>query len=193
MLRLHLEHIDYLDAQITRLKSVIETAMTVFDETADIERLSEIPGVSEPTAHIILAELGSDMSRFVTAGHAASWASLTPGKNESAGRSSSSRCSKGNAHLKAVLVQAAHTQRRAQNYLGAQYRRLARRHGAKRAAVAVAHSMLGIAYHLLRDKTRYQERGLNDFDQGKRRRLERALVKRLQQLGNQVTLVPSTV
>ena len=190
MLRLHLEHIDYLNTQIARLEAVIEQAVIPFDGVAVVERLTEIPGVSLNTAHIIIAELGIDMSRFESAGHAASWAGLTPGKNESAGRNYSSKTAKGNQYLKAALVQAAHTQRRADNYLGAQYRRLARRRGSKRAAVAVAHSILVIVYHLLRNGTRYQERGAAYFDTHDRSQLERALVKRLEQLGNEVHLQP---
>jgi transposase len=190
MLRLHLEHIDYLNTQIARLEEMIEQAVIPFDVGALVERLTEIPGVSLNTAHILIAELGIDMSRFESAGHAASWAGLTPGKNESAGRNYSSKTAKGNQYLKAALVQAAHTQRRADNYLGAQYRRLARRRGSKRAAVAVAHSILVIVYHLLRNGTRYQERGAAYFDTHDRSQLERALVKRLEQLGNEVHLQP---
>jgi transposase len=190
MLRLHLEHIDYLNIQLTRLEEVIEQAVVPFDEADVVERLTEIPGVSVQTAHIIIAELGADMTRFESAGHAASWVGLTPGKNESAGRNYSSKTAKGNKYLKSALVQAAHTQRRADNYLGAQYRRLARRRGSKRAAVAVAHSILVIVYHLLRDSTHYQERGADYFDQHDRIFLERKLVKRLEQLGNKVSLEP---
>jgi transposase len=193
MLRLHLEHIDYLNTQITHLESVIEQAVVPFDEASRVERLIQIPGISVHTAHLLIAELGIDMTRFESAGHAASWAGLTPGKNESAARNYSSKTAKGNQYLKSVLVQAAHTQRRADNYLGAQYRRLARRRGSKRAAVAVAHSILLIAYHLLRDGTRYQERGADYFDQHDRAQLERVLVKRLEQLGNQVLLQPLAV
>lgn len=190
MLRLHLEHIDYLNIQITQLEDVIEQAVVPFDDNDVVDRLTEIPGISQHTAHVIIAELGIDMSRFQTAGHAASWAGLTPGKNESAGRNYSSKTAKGNKYLKSTLVQAAHTQRRAQNYLGAQYRRLARRRGSKRAAVAVAHSILVIVYHLLRDGTRYQERGADYFDNHDRAHLERILIKRLEQLGNKVSLEP---
>lgn len=190
MLRLHLEPIDYLNTQIARLEEVIEQAVVPFDQMDALTRLTEIPGVSLHSAPIMIAELGIDMTRFESAGHAASWAGLTPGKNESAGRNYSSKTAKGNQYLKAALVQAAHTQRRADNYLGAQYRRLARRRGSKRAAVAVAHSILVIAYHLLRDGTRYLERGADYFDHHDRAHLERSLVRRLEQLGNKVNLEP---
>lgn len=192
MLRLHLEHIDYLNVQIGHLEGAIEKAIIPFDDTDITRRLTEIPGVSIHTAHSIIAELGIDMARFASSGHAASWAGLTPGKNESAGRNYSSKTAKGNKYLKSALVQAAHTQRRAQNYLGAQYRRLARRRGSKRAAVAVAHSILVIAYHLLRDGTEYRELGTNYFDQHDKQHLERSLIRRLEQLGNVVKVEPLT-
>jgi hypothetical protein len=128
------------------------------------------------------------MNRFETDGHAASWAGLSPGKNESAGRNYSGKTAKGNKYLKAALVQAAHTQRRADNYLGAQYRRLAKRRGSKRAAVAVAHSILIIAYHILRDDTQYQELGADHFQRHDKVYLERSLVRRLELLGNKVVL-----
>lgn len=190
MLRLHLEHIDYLNLQSARLEELIEQVVVPFDTDDTVERLQEIPGVSHHTAHVIIAELGIDMSRFANAGYAPSWTGLAPGKNESAGRNRSAKTAKGNKYLKAALVQAAHTQRRAQNYLGAQYRHLARRRGSNRAAVAVAHSILVIVYHLLRDGTRYYERGADYFDKHDRVHIERALVKRLEQLGNKVNLQP---
>jgi len=192
MLRLHLEHIDYLNLQIGHLERAIEKAIIPFDDTDVTRRLTEIPGVSVHTAHTIIAELGIDMARFASSGHAASWAGLTPGKNESAGRNYSSKTAKGNKYLKSALVQAAHTQRRAQNYLGAQYRRLARRRGSKRAAVAVAHSILVIAYHLLRDGTEYRELGADYFDQHDKQYLQRSLIRRLEQLGNVVKVEPLT-
>ena len=130
------------------------------------------------------------MTCFESAGHAASWAGLTPGKNVSAGQNYSSKTAKGNQYLKAALVQAAHTQRSAENYLGAQCRRLARRRGSKRAAVPVIHSILLIVYHLLRHDIHYLERGVDYFDKHDRLYLELALVKRLEQLGNKVHLQP---
>ena len=115
---------------------------------------------------------------------------MTPGKNESAGRNYSGKTAKGNKYLKSALVQAAHTQRRADNYLGAQYRCLARRRGSKREAVAAVHFMLVIVYHLLRDGIQYQERGADYFDRHERIHLERKLVERLEQVDNRVSLEP---
>ena len=192
MLSLHLEHIDDLHLKLERLQQAIEAHVVPFDQAAQIERLDGIPGVGILVAQGILAELGTDMSRFPNEAHAVSWAGLAPGKNESAGRNQSAKTPKGNRHLKALLVQAAHTVARSNdNYLGAQYRRLAARRGKKRAAVAVARSILIIAYHLLRDGTSYVELGADYFDRLNQAGVERRLVKRLESLGHKVILEPA--
>ena len=192
MLSLHLEHIDDLNIKIERLQQIIDEYITPFNQNREVERLDGIPGVGPRVAQVIIAELGIDMSRFPTSGHAASWAGLAPGKNESAGRNYSAKTMKGNRHLKAMLVQAAHTVARSKdNYLSAQFRRIARRRGKKRAAVAVAHSILVIAYHLLRDGTEYIELGGDYFDKLNKQQIERGLVKRLEQLGHKVILEPA--
>jgi len=191
LLRLHLEHIDDLNLKLEQLDQEIDQRVAPFDQNAIVERLDGIPGVGLQVAQGIIAELGTDMSRFPNAAHAVSWAGLAPGKNESAGRNHSAKTVKGNRQLKALLVQAAHTVARSNdNYLGAQFRRLAARRGKKRAAVAVARSILVIAYHLLRDGTEYKELGVDYFDQRDHEQLERRLVKRLEQLGHKVILEP---
>ena len=191
LLTMHLEHIDDLDGKIERLNQEIDQRVAPFDDTQEVERLDAIPGVGLQVAQGILAELGTDMTRFPSAAHAVSWAGLAPGKNESAGRNYSAKTVKGNRYLKALLVQAAHTVARSNdNYLGAQFRRLAARRGKKRAAVAVARSILVIVYHMLRDGTEYKELGVNYFDQRDHDQVERRLVKRLEQLGHKVTLEP---
>ena len=132
------------------------------------------------------------MSRFPSAAHAASWAGLAPGKNESAGKNRSGKITAGNRHLKSALVQAAHAVSRTKdNYLTAQFRRLAARRGKKRAAIAVAHSILVIAYHLLREGTEYRELGGDYFDKRNQEQLQRSLVKRLEGLGLKVVLEPT--
>jgi transposase len=192
MLSLHLEHIDDLNTKIERLQQEIDQYIAPFNRNRELERLDGIPGVGTRVAQAIVAELGTDMRRFPTSGHAASWAGLAPGKNESAGRNHSAKTLKGNRHLKAMLVQAAHTVARSKdNYLSAQFRRIARRRGKKRAAVAVAHTILVIAYHLLRDGTEYVEMGGDYFDNLNKQQLERGLVKRLEQLGHKVVLEPA--
>jgi transposase len=189
MLRLHLEHIDELNAKIERLNEEIERQMVPFDQGDLVARLDEVPGLDARVIQGIIAELGTDMSRFPTAAHAVSWAGLAPGKNESAGRNRSARAPKGNRYLKALLVQAAHTVARSKNnYLGAQFRRLAARRGKKRAAVAVARSILVIVYHMIRHGTTYTDLGVDYFDKRNQVQTERRLIKRLEQLGYTVTL-----
>ena len=121
-----------------------------------LERLQTIPGVGQRVAEILIAEMGVDMSRFPTARHVAAWAGMAPGNRESAGKRLSGTTRKGSPWLRAALVEAAHGGGRSNDtYLAAQFRRLMSRRGKKKAAVAVGHSILVIAYHLLRNGTTY--------------------------------------
>lgn len=191
LLRLHLEHIDDLNAKLEQLEAEIERVMRPFDQNNLVERLDTIPGVDKKVAQVIIAELGTDMSRFPNAKHAASWAGLVPGKNESAGRNRSARTNKANRYLKTSLVQAAHAVGRSKdNYLSAQYRRLATRRGKKRATIAVAHSILVIAYHIINRGTEYIDLGGNYFDQRKQETVQKQLIRRLEKLGLKVTVEP---
>lgn len=194
LLRLHLEHIDDLTNKVEELNEEIDRLMLPFDEDEQLRRLDDIPGVGREVAQVIIAELGVDMKRFPSAAHAASWAGLAPGKNESAGKNRSGKITPGNRHLKAMLVQAAHAVSRTKdNYLAAQFRRLAARRGKKRAAIAVAHSILVIAYHMLRDGTEYRDLGGDYFDKRNKEKLQRNLVSRLEGLGLKVMLEPAAV
>ena len=143
-------------------------------------------------AEVIVTEVGVDVSRFPTAGHLASWAGLCPGQHESAGKRHSGRTRHGNASLRTALVEAAqaasHTKA---TYLAAQVHRLAARRGRKKAAIAVAHSILVIAYHLLARGTTYQDLGVHYFDERDRRAVERRAVRRLEGLGFKVILEPA--
>ena len=153
--------------------------------------LCSIPGISERTAMGILAEIGTTMQQFPTAGHLASWAGICPGHRESAGKRFSGKTRKGNPWLRCLLVQAAHSashQKRC--YLAEHYRRLAKRRGSKRAAVAVAHSILVIIYHLLSNHTTYQEKGETFFEEQERQGAEKRLVRQLSRLGYHVELQP---
>lgn len=192
LLKLHLEHIDDLNAKVQELEAAIAQAMRSFDENDLLSRLDGIPGVNRTVAHVIVAELGVDMTRFPSANHAASWAGVAPSKNESAGKNRSSKTLPANRYLKRALVEAAHAAGRSKdNYLSAQYRRLASRRGKKRAAVAVARSILIIAYHLIQRGTTYVDLGVNYFDQHKAETVQHQLVQRLERLGFKVSLEPS--
>jgi transposase len=160
-----------------------------------MQHLDTIPGVGQRIAEILVAELGGDdVGRFASARHLASWVGLCPGQNESAGKQRSSTIRKGNRWLRSVLVEAAYAARRSKDtYLSAQFARIAARRGVKRAAVAVAHSILVIVYHLLSDRHDYLELGTTYFDQRQRSRLTRRLQARLEGLGYRVQLeaIPS--
>jgi hypothetical protein len=150
-----------------------------------------IPGVGPRTAQTILTEVGGDMSRFPSGAHLASWAAICPGNSESAGKQKSGRTRKGSPWLRGALVEAAHSAGRTNSYLGAQHHRLAARRGAKRASVAVGHTILLIAYQLLSKGGTYEDLGVNYFDERDRRRVEQRLVRRLEALGYNVSLNPA--
>jgi transposase len=185
MLTQLLEHIEFLDARIATCDQRIATLTA--PEADAIARLDTIPGVARRTAETIVAELGCDMSRFPTAGHAASWAPL-PGQPRECRQALSGRTRFANRSLRQALVESARgAVRKRDSYLAAQYRRLVKRRGDKKAIVAVAHSILVIAYHLLRGGASYRELG-GDFDHLNADRLTRYHTKRLAALGYAVTL-----
>lgn len=188
LVRHHLEHLDFLGEAIEEIGQEIEERLRPFEET--IRRLDEIPGVNRRIAEVILAEVGGQMERFASAGHLASWAGMCPGQHESAGKRRSGKTRKGSPALRQALVEAAHgASRSKETYLQAQYRRLAARRGQKRAWMAVGHSILVIAYHLLKDPSAtYQDLGGNYYDERDRTGVERRLVRRLEQLGYAVSL-----
>jgi transposase len=191
MLAEQLAHIDDLDEIIARLDAETEERMRPFEEL--IARLDAIPGVGRRTAEVIIAEVGTDLSRFPTAGHLASWAGMCPGNNESAGKRRTGKTRKGDSALRSALVEAAHAaSRKKGSYLKAQYHRLTARRGKKRAAVAVGHTILVIVYHLMTKKESfYQDLGIHYFDERDRQNVERRLVRRLEALGYAVSLQPA--
>lgn len=151
--------------------------------------LDPIPGIDVRAAQAILAEIGTDMGRFPTAGHLSSWAGVAPGNHQSAGKSYSGRTRGGNPALRKALVQAAHAAiRTKESYFGAQYHRIAARRGKQRAFLAVAHSLLVVIYHVLRKRQPYQELGGNYFDNRSKEAVVQRMVGRLTQLGFQVHL-----
>jgi transposase len=184
-------HLDALDESIDRVSAEITERVRPVE--AEIERLDTIPGVGRRTAEILVAEVGIDMTRFPSAAHLASWAAMCPGNHASAGRRLSGKTRKGNRWLRAALVEAAQAAARTKGtYLAAQYRRLAARRGKQKAAVAVGHTILRVAYHLLDRDQDYQDLGGTYFDERDRQRVERRLVHRLEGFGYRVTLTPVT-
>lgn len=176
-----------LDETIERFNEQIETYCRPFEEAVTL--LDTIPGVGRETAEVIVSEIGTDMSRFPTANHLASWAGVAPGNNESAGKRRSGKTTQGNKVLGAGLNQAAHAAACTKNtYLSAQYRRLAARRGKKKAIVALEHTILVIAYHLIQRKEPYRELGGNYFDNRRPEATAKRLVKRLEQLGYAVSV-----
>ena len=179
--------IDSLDETIARFDEQIEAYCRPFEEAVDL--LDTIPGVARQTAEIIVSEIGTDMSRFPSANHLAAWAGVAPGNNESAGKRRSGKTRNGNKPLGVALNQAAHAAAQTKNtYLSAQYHRLAGRRGKKKAIVAVAHSILVIAYHLIQRQEPYRELGGDYFDKRRPEATANRLVKRLEKLGYQVVI-----
>ena len=159
-----------------------------------IERLDVIPGVGRRTAEILLAEIGTDMSRFPSAGHLASWAGMCPGHHESAGKQHDGKTRKGSPWLREAPIEAAAAAGKTKDtYLAAQYHQLVRRRGRNKAAVAVGHSILVIVWHLLQHGCPYVDLGSTYFDERDRTVTERRLVHRLEQLAYSVRLDRSAV
>ena len=191
LVRLSLEHLEQLETMIAQLDIEVDRVIAPFSAARD--RLDTITGVGKRAAECIIAEIGADMTRFPTAGHLASWAGLCPANNITGGKRRSGGTNKGNRWLGEVLDQCAWSAARSRDtYLAAQFWRLARRIGKKKAAVAVSHSLLVIAWHVLSRDEDYTDLGGDYFtrhtDTDRRRN---GLVKQLQDLGYAVTLRPA--
>jgi len=187
MLNNQLGLLEFLDGQIAELNQEVERRLRPFETL--LERLQAIPGIGPRNSEQILVEVGTDMSRFPTDSHFASWAKLCPGNDESAGKRLSGKTGHGSRWLRATMVEAAWSAARVRNsYFSAQYHRLVPRRGKRRAAVAVAHSMLVVIYHLIKDGTLYQDLGPHHFDELDRKRATRRALHRLEALGYEVSL-----
>jgi transposase len=192
LLTTHLAHVDFLDEQIAQLSAEIAERLRPFEE--DLARLDTIPGVDRRTAEVLVAEIGTDMGQFPSAGHLASWAGMCPGNHESGGKRKGGKTRKGSTWLRRALTEAAHgaarTKQAGRTALADQYRRLVVRRGKKKAAIAVGHRILTLAYHLLRRQEDYRELAPADLDERRRAQARLRAVNQLRQLGFEVTLTP---
>ena len=189
MLRQWLEMLDFLDSKIAELEEKLVEKSRTFEQT--VQAWTKVPGLRRINAYSLLAEIGADMKQFPTAEHLASWAAVCPGNRESAGKQTSGRTCQGNPWLRRTLCEAAWAASRTRNsYFRALYQRKVRSRGKNRALIAVAHSLLVTVYSFTTAGKPYVDLGLDYFDRVNHRHLERSLVKRLEKLGNRVTLEP---
>jgi transposase len=182
MIKLHLAQVDALDASIATIEARIGDALGPF--RAAVSLLTTMPGISETTARVLIAEIGTDMSRFPFVGHLISWAGFCPRLDESAGKRRSTRTRQTSPWLKPTLVNAAWAAtRKKDSYLRAQFLRIKSRRGAKKAILAVASSMLTAAYFMIRDGVEYHDLGPHHFEQRDKAQLAKRLIQRLRDLG----------
>jgi transposase len=182
MLTMQLAHIAALEESIADLDKEVADRMLPFQEALAL--IQTIPGMKGRNAEELIAELGIDMNRFPSADHVSSWAGMSPGNNESAGKRKSGKSRKGNKHLRSTLVRGAKSAaKKKDSYFYAQYRKIAGRRGKNRAAVAVGHSILIIAYHMLKKNQTYMELGANYFEQRSKEATIKRAVQLLQRVG----------
>jgi transposase len=191
-----LHQYDHLDEAIARTSTEIQRQL---HESPDpflpqaVDLLQTIPGVGARVAETLVSEIGTDMTHFPTAGHLASWAGMCPGNHQSAGKQLSGHTRKGNVYVRGALTQAAWAATRTKHtYLAAQFRRLTTRLGKRRALVAVGHSILVIAWHVLSTHASYQELGSDYFDRCDAQAYRRKLIRKLEALGLKVAVEPAT-
>jgi transposase len=184
-----MHHLEYLEAQIERFSQRIEEVSGPFQEA--IAAVASLPGFNQRAAQNVVAEIGCTMGQFPSADHLASWSGVCPGNNESGGKRKSGKTTKGSRWLRLALSQAAWAaSRKKDSYFQAQFRRLAGRRGKKRALISVARSLLVVIYHLLKKRTTFKDLGRDYFDKLNSRRLVPYLVKRIENLGYDVSIVP---
>jgi transposase len=187
LLKVHLELVAALEQALADIDATVGKTLAPIHNSARL--LTTLPGVSDLTAQVMVAEIGVDMTRFPSAAHLVSWTGLCPRSDESAGKRRSTRVRKGAPWLKTALVTAAWAAVRVKNsYLQAQFHRLRSRRGAKKAILAVAASMLTAAYHMLKNGVEYRDLGAEHFTRRDRSKAIQRLVRRLTDLGCQVQL-----
>jgi len=187
-----LAHLDFLEATIAELSAAIDERTAAFAPVYDL--LLPVPGLQRPTIDVIVAETGADMRRFPTAGDLASWAGVCPGNHESAGKRRRVSTPPGNRWLRRALIEAARAAARTKgSYFGAQYRQIARRRGPNKAAVAVAHSLLDVIWHLLSTGEQFTDLGADYYQRrDDPQRQARHLAARIEALGYTVTLAAAS-
>lgn len=183
MMKELLNHLDELNQHIENLEKEIDDSMKPQEHQA-VEAIKEIPGIADASAKAVISVIGTDMERFPTDKHLASWAGICPGNNESAHKRKSGKTTKGNAILKETLVICAHSAARVRDsYFYAQFQRLRSHRGAKKAYVAVAHSMLIAIYHVLKYGTVFKDLGADYYNQFNKESKINAYIKKLKVLG----------
>ena len=183
MMKELLNHLDELNQHIENLEKEIDDSMKPQEHQA-VEAIKEIPGIADASAKAVISVIGTDMERFPTDKHLASWAGICPGNNESAHKRKSGKTTKGNAILKETLVICAHSAARVRDsYFYAQFQRLRSHRGAKKAYVAVAHSMLIAIYHILKYGTVFKDLGADYYNQFNKESKINAYIKKLKVLG----------
>lgn len=189
LLKVHLELVAALEQALTDIDAAVGKTLAPIHSSARL--LTTLPGVSELTAQVMVAEIGVDMARFPSAAHLISWTGLCPRSDESAGKRRSTRVRKGAPWLKTALVTAAWSAVRVKDsYLQAQFHRLRSRRGAKKAILAVAASMLTAAYHMLKKGVEYRDLGAEHFTRRDRSKAIQRLLRRLNDLGCLVQVSP---
>src|SRR5664279_2056305 len=189
VLRLQFERIKAAEADLERLDEQLRGKLAPYAEV--LERLMRIPGVDWVIAATIIAEIGVDMSAFISADHLASWTGICPGNHESAGKQRSGKIRKGNVYLKTALVTAAmNAVKKRGTYLAQKHRRLLARRGTMRAQVAIAHKILVAVYHMLANGSEYQDLGPTYLDRIDQRRTADQLARRIRDLGYDVKITP---
>lgn len=183
MMRIILSHIDELEAHIRELDGRIDGHMKP-DEKKAVDAIKDVTGLGVDSARIIISVIGTDMGRFPTDAHIASWAGLCPGSNESAGKRRSGKTRKGNKLLRTTLITCAHSAANSKkSFFHAQFQRVSAHRGSKRAYVAVAHSMLIAIYHILKDGVAFQDLGADYYNQFNKERKINSYLKKLKALG----------
>ena len=189
LLRQHMQQIEFLDTMISEYEQRIEEQMHPFSEYVRV--LDTIPGINPIAAAAVIAELGANMDQYPNEHHLSSWAGMCPGNNESAGKHRSGRTRHGSTWLRSLLVETAWSAARTKgSYFSSQFKRLAARRGKKRALVAVAHSILIVIYHVMKNKVPYKELGDDFFEKLNGSRLTTYYRRRLEKLGFEVSLTP---